>query len=461
MRVLDEPVGYWRDSPKFYDMWTPEHSTAIQLLVERPYWSRLWVFQEIAFTRRKLLMCGDWCVAWESFADLVDVVERKSTSDSGVRLLRPDILAGAKRSWGVVPRETMESCHAVRSSLAMPVIKRASQTVHVIPLWNLMFALQHLSCSDPRDKVYALLVVAAQTLNPLEPDYTMSVLDVAHAVLRHEHRIKPPGGLNEVERQCKELEGLLGLQDSAMLKILNPIGEFGQKVSIPVFEEMQEAIATSNIYFRTGVNVWWAASHGHSAVEDLLARYTDHHISQSYLDAWLWYAVEQGQHQTLPSLLALAAVRNDHRLLTKIRHTRSARHTSLLDIALRRGHVIIARMLLETGHFDVNASLPGVFRNFRNINPLHLAVQQRDVAMVKMLLSIQDIDVDRRRNRKTPFEKAVTLANVNSGPHDQITSIIGKLLASGKIQVSRKLVHICTDLGFSEQMRLGPKNSPM
>ncbi|KAK4950640.1 hypothetical protein LTR10_010633 [Elasticomyces elasticus] len=436
MRVLDEPVGYWRDSQRFYDMWTLEHSTAIHLLVERPYWSRLWVFQEVAFARRKLLMCGDWCVAWESFADLVDVVERKSTSDSGVRLLRPDTLAGAKRSWGVVARETMESCHAVRNSLAMLVIKRASQTVQVVPLWDLMFALQHLSCSDPRDKVYALLGVAAQTLSPLEPDYTMSVLDVAHAVLRYEHRIKPPGGINEVEQQCQELEGLLGLQNSAMLKITDQKGSVSVPKSVPMHQAFAPGVdpTNSDIHFRNGVNVWWAAFHGHDAVEDLLVRYTDTnmHTSHGYLDHWLWYSVKAGLEETVESLLALEAVRNNHHLLTKVRHTRSARRTSLLDIALCRGHVGITRMLLETGHLDVNAQLPS--RHMRKLCPLQFAVQQRDAAMVEMLMSMPGIDVHQRYKGRTPLESAVKMAQAHTEAESRqdFVSKLRNLLSSKK-----------------------------
>ncbi|KAK5719507.1 hypothetical protein LTR15_008031 [Elasticomyces elasticus] len=422
MQILRRPLGYWRDSREFYDMWTSVDSSAVERLVERSYWSRLWIFQEIAFARHRTLMCGDWCVAWESFADFLDLLERKSTSDSGARSLPSDSPAGTKKRSHI-----MRSCRAVRGSLALRVVKRASQTVQAIPLWDPMFALEHLQCSDPRDKVYALVGVAAQHKTSIEPDYTVPILTVAHAVLRYQHQIKPPTGIDEVDRQCTKLEHLLGLHSWAML----------------------ETVAQKDSYRNGefGWNVYWAAFYSHSAVANLLAKHTGRRdTSKTHIDSWLADAVNHGHEETVARLLALEFINIDHHPQTKVRYAETAPQIYLLDIALRRGHVAIARMLLETGHFDINASLSQVPLNLRHINPLHLAVQQRDVAMVEMLLSNQSIDVNQRRKGNTPLENAVKLANVKSGPRDQALSIVGKLLASGKAQVPRKLLHICIDL---------------
>ncbi|KAK3636162.1 hypothetical protein LTR56_014325 [Elasticomyces elasticus] len=376
MHVLGKPVRYWRDSQQFYEMWTPEHSSAIERLFQRPYWTRLWIFQEIALAGHKLLMCGRKCITWESFADFVDVVDHKWTTRSEVRLIPTESRGDSKKIWASIPSEALDSVHAVRECPAMPVVKRASQSHQV-----------DLRCVEPRDKVYALLGIAARTHTKIEPDYTVPLPTLLHSVLEDRHQSKPPEGVHEVELQCEALETLLGVRKRTMLAI------FGQKgrLSTLLLAPPETGIGPTN----SPVDFWWAVFHGHTVVEDMLTRVNKTCNQSNYLELRLGFAVLYGHEALVEMLLALKVINTDYHLLTKIRKQETGYRGSYLDTALRHGHVGIARRLLDTGYFDVNALLPGRPHPQRRLRPLHLAVHYRDVSMVELLLSISDINVER------------------------------------------------------------------
>ena len=41
--------------------------TAVLTLLQRPFWTRLWVLQEIVLAQKVLIICGHRCVSFESF----------------------------------------------------------------------------------------------------------------------------------------------------------------------------------------------------------------------------------------------------------------------------------------------------------------------------------------------------------------------------------------------------------
>ncbi|KAK4892823.1 hypothetical protein LTR27_008737 [Elasticomyces elasticus] len=409
MRILQkpDPDKYRQDPRRSYNMCTPAHILAIRRLLERPYWGRLWVFQELTLARHRILMCGRRVLNWESFAYFVDVVAHIGTgySDSSSII----------KAWRHLSPEAVGSLQAVPGCLAMLMVKYASQVTQAALLWDLMFALKHLGCADPRDKVYALLGVAAQTSATIEPDYTMSARSLAHAVLKHHHDVKPPQDTYEVAKQCEDLEVLLGLRPQEMLAMA------GQH------RRLSNAIFISSHAFRLGdaegISLGWAVFQGHDAVVDLFKRKVAKEVTSRYLGEILDDAVYQGNEALVEVLLALKVIRTNHHLHMQVRQHGNGRRTSFLDTAVRYGHVGVARRLLETDHYDVNACLPRVFHHGRRVCPLHLAAQQCDIAMIKMLMNVQGINVHHRCGGKTLLEDAARPANVRCKPREDINTL--------------------------------------
>ncbi|KAK5691108.1 hypothetical protein LTR97_011760 [Elasticomyces elasticus] len=348
MQILDET---WRwdhqTALKFEAIWTQARSTAMLKLLDRPYWSRLWVFQELALTRCKLLICGDKIVAWESLADFVDALEYAQgiyASDGN----DPSIDESNKdqETYASTTRAAdLEHCR--QEALKKPAIlmvRHASQRSEGTTLFDLMLALKHLRCAEPKDKVYALLGVAARSDAVIRLDVTTSFTQLLHAVLKDHHRTMMPKAISEVQRQCEELESLADFRQGTMLQIepdLPGMRQVRPRITI-AFDTFALGIGPSN----SPINFLWALFHGHGAVEDLLTSINATSNPPNHLEHWLERAVSEGQEALVEMLLALKVIRTDRQLVTNI-----------LDTALQSRDDAIALRLLETGHFDDNAEL--------------------------------------------------------------------------------------------------------
>ena len=199
---------------------------AVWNLCARPYWMRLWVFQELKHARSIVLMCGDMFLAWEAF-----------------------------EMYWVAVAET--DGHWQRMLAARMVILRASAVE--TSLWELLEKTRDLNCADPRDKVYALLSVASEGHEGIEADYRASVTleSLAHRILCNKHATEPPASLETVVRQCQFLNDVLGWTR------YGGIWSYGEG-----FQSEPDVLKGSDLDI-----FWhdWATFHGHRAVARLPA----------------------------------------------------------------------------------------------------------------------------------------------------------------------------------------------
>jgi hypothetical protein len=156
--------------------------SALLGLCERPYWSRLWVYQELKSAWEPRLMCGETIVALRRFqAYLLETVALQSAD--GIDVL-PE-------------------------SLAAKILKLAEDPASK-SLVELIHETSHLCCTDPRDKVYAILNLVYTGKRGIEADYTITVPVLLNRILRNLHEMSPPRSLHHVAEQCVELERLFG-----------------------------------------------------------------------------------------------------------------------------------------------------------------------------------------------------------------------------------------------------------
>jgi len=143
---------------------------AINLFLQRPYWKRIWIVQEVALPQRALIVCGNavfesvyfWCVItlWES-------------------LIQPEVtnLVTADQQMTII-----NSGH--RSSLSLmifhsrQVLGPKPDTPFVSKLQQHILGTRHHSASDPRDKVYGLLGLVDENSEECIPDYKKNVIQV-------------------------------------------------------------------------------------------------------------------------------------------------------------------------------------------------------------------------------------------------------------------------------------------
>lgn len=166
---------------------------AMSKLLHRDYFSRTWVYQEVVLGRHIVLCCGCTRTPLYSLYGMLLAMEYlKCLSDDTIDRAWPLLRAGAF-SWSSSERS----------------------------LETLMCDVLPLSCTDPRDKVYAILSMVnwrRRREEPIYPDYTLDPLSLASKVLT---RILQDGGeirfdvvweqllmISENLRLCDQASGL-------------------------------------------------------------------------------------------------------------------------------------------------------------------------------------------------------------------------------------------------------------
>jgi Heterokaryon incompatibility protein (HET) len=137
-------------------------STSIRNLLQRSWFSRCWVVQEIVVSKAGLVVCGHRSMKWDTLQNACKCIMR-----SGM-------------GWIVYPAHRKpHSMDLLRSSL------RCQDTYHR-KLINLLIELRTFESSDPRDKVFSIIGIAADGPHDnLGPDYGSDVREVFKRTMSH------------------------------------------------------------------------------------------------------------------------------------------------------------------------------------------------------------------------------------------------------------------------------------
>jgi hypothetical protein len=166
-------------------------SNAIVNLCQRPFWKRLWVFQELRHAEDICLMCGERTITWTDFRNLWSVM-------TGLRGLNDDI------------------AQALRNSLATRMMTLRTKPMD-FSLWNLLKETRSLECADEHDRVYALLSVANEGHEDIEADYHASLSSLGHSILRNKYASRRPRSLDDVKADCDFLREILKMNWGDMI----------------------------------------------------------------------------------------------------------------------------------------------------------------------------------------------------------------------------------------------------
>lgn len=149
--------------------------SAFASLLNKPYWSRVWIIQEFTLATTIELWCGELSAPWSGFEHICQSLERLAkpsrphTESACVLTSRGSILAKQRSEW----------CrrHSATS-------KQSAST-----LLQLLQAYGGAESSDIRDKVFALLGLAYSTFmneGSMVADYSKTKIEVLVDVIRHE-----------------------------------------------------------------------------------------------------------------------------------------------------------------------------------------------------------------------------------------------------------------------------------
>lgn len=133
---------------------------AVTKLLQREYWNRMWVFQEIVLAKEAVVHCGKLQAPWSSFRWL-DAVSSKHVLWLGAQIEHPWIL------------EFRRALFRIAHLCISPEEAR-----HIN---NVLHPTRHLQCQDPRDKLYALRGVCEPLTGIVRVDYASPVREVLTA----------------------------------------------------------------------------------------------------------------------------------------------------------------------------------------------------------------------------------------------------------------------------------------
>jgi hypothetical protein len=148
----------WAGMLKSYQNYSKLDYGSASILIEvqeHRYWTRTWIIQEIILGRRVELQSAEYCIP----LDLI------------IRLLRADYPTKIIRNNADGREPTLpERLHADRA-------KRTKDTAPT-DLWDLLVRYSYSECSDPRDKIFALLSLNENAKQHIKVDYTVRPIDL-------------------------------------------------------------------------------------------------------------------------------------------------------------------------------------------------------------------------------------------------------------------------------------------
>jgi len=187
----------------FYELETTQHNhrpnlslynwLGFMVLINRPWFKRVWVVQEIALAKSAIVVCGKQVFPWEILSKTLSFVKMtkwyhhlhtEKLKHVGALHSQPGLYKRVLRSRlsvGISPVYLNET------RLAISRAPESTKDVAMRPPSLRMLLDKHRfsSSSDPRDKVYAFLGLADRSMAPfrmypaaLGPDYNLSVQEV-------------------------------------------------------------------------------------------------------------------------------------------------------------------------------------------------------------------------------------------------------------------------------------------
>lgn len=171
-------------------------SEAIRNLLRRPYWTRVWIQQEVALPRVVYVQCGQLRVPFSRFVEANEsweifrrrIVKNSKYFRKWTNLTVPDVNV-------VAP---LENLIRLRQHQRTIISTSAPADVENIPLFEFLRSYQHLKSTDPRDRIYALLGLYSPLFkyrSKISPSYTHPLhkvfCTVAKVMIEDENSLRP------------------------------------------------------------------------------------------------------------------------------------------------------------------------------------------------------------------------------------------------------------------------------
>jgi ankyrin repeat protein len=347
------------------------YSETMEKLLDRPWFRRIWVIQEVAKARRAIIACG-----WKS------VSTRIFTNATSLLGLEPDL-------------------HSKAILDVMPGHLRARNWYNQQPtLYTLLQNFHRSETTDKRDMIYALLSMSSSVYerSKLQADYGKDLRELIRdtvSTLLFPGRTESPD-LYYIDWDWSEfIDNLKDLRNAAFLCALkHPTSEPQQFIDInwdgPNWNDFTAGYRDGQ--GRTVLRI--AAEYGHGGIVTALLQQDGIDINTQDENGVtpLQIAAQQGHKGVVRLLVEQDGIDINAKV---------GDGNTLLHIAAQEGHEGVARLLVEQDGIDINA------KDKRGKTPLQIAAQKGQQGVARLLVEQDGIDINSRDNsRKTPLQIA-------------------------------------------------------
>jgi Heterokaryon incompatibility protein (HET) len=164
--LIEPHVPQGEDLISFFGLSSSEVQSLRDVFYDSPWWTRIWCVQELVHAQEAVLIAGDQTVAWEKLLSSPRV--HRSTKISALGNL------------GAIFRR-VEALSIARSSLEHGIDDNLRS---FSGLSGLLVFFAERRCSEPRDKIYALLNLSEAAQSAIKPDYSKSLSALCVEVTR-------------------------------------------------------------------------------------------------------------------------------------------------------------------------------------------------------------------------------------------------------------------------------------
>lgn len=192
------------------------HWAAVLALFRRPYWGRVWIIQEIinaSFSVR--IYCGRLMITWEAIDRVLQILSAEPTKSDNVQTDSCPLSRIQRELTETMAAEIWRHCRQLSGSKNG---QKMPASVTQMTLYDLMVRYRKSSCTDMRDKIFALLglVHNDQTaLRSVQINYTKTLTEVFLDVHAYYAKISSHAHLAKVLDFSSFLQQLLGIQSPA------------------------------------------------------------------------------------------------------------------------------------------------------------------------------------------------------------------------------------------------------
>jgi hypothetical protein len=135
----------------------------------RPFWYRIWIFQEMILGRNLTMMCGEVQVP---FTESMGLLEEQSNRISREGVL--GVSSNRTRSLRIINWQPLTRIHTFRHAWWRKEIERIEGDIFELPM--LLLGTRGMIATDPRDRIYGLLGIAQPS--KMVVDYSKPAVEV-------------------------------------------------------------------------------------------------------------------------------------------------------------------------------------------------------------------------------------------------------------------------------------------